>query len=476
LKLLKIGISGVRGIVGDSITPKLVMDFAAAFGTRVGGRPVLVGRDTRISGPLLHSAALAALISTGCDVLDLGVCPTPILQYMVPRLKAGGGVSITAGHNDIQWNALAFINEDGMALNPFQGAEVLDIYHLGKFDKVSTDRLGRLRDVALYADEYFDGLRAFLDGGRGPGRRTRPGKQAPGEWRANGSPLGGGAIAKARPKVVIDACNGAGAPFLEAMARALGFELIPVNHEPNGFFPHDPEPRPRNAQQVVAVIKAVGADAGFLLNSDVSRVSCVTETGESLSEEFTFPLVTAEYLKDRCGPVVTNLSTSRMVEDVARERGCPLLRTKVGQSYAVQALVQEEGVLAGEGSGGVALAAFQPAFDGFATMGYILQTMAVRGRTISRLAGELPRYHIVKEKIYCPPARIHSVVSEVKKFFRRHEIDASDGIRVEDKSGWVQVRTSSTEPMIRVIAEDKAKNKARERVDEVSAFIRVLVQ
>jgi len=334
MKLLKIGISGVRGIVGDSITPKLVMDFAAAFGTRVGGRPVLVGRDTRISGPLLHSAALAALISTGCDVLDLGVCPTPILQYMVPRLKAGGGVSITAGHNDIQWNALAFINEDGMALNPFQGAEVLDIYHLGKFDKVSTDRLGRIRDVALYADEYFDGLRAFLDGGRGPGRRTRPGKQAPGEWRANGSPLGGGAIAKARPKVVIDACNGAGAPFLEAMARALGFELIPVNHEPNGFFPHDPEPRPRNAQQVVAVIKAVGADAGFLLNSDVSRVSCVTETGESLSEEFTFPLVTAEYLKDRCGPVVTNLSTSRMVEDVARERGCPLLRTKVGQSYA----------------------------------------------------------------------------------------------------------------------------------------------
>lgn len=449
MKLLKIGISGVRGIVGDSITPKLVMDFAAAFGTRVHSRPILVGRDTRISGPMLHAAGLAALLSTGCDVLDLGVCPTPILQYMVPRLRAGGGMSITAGHNDIQWNALSFINQDGMALNPFQGAEVLDIYHLGKFKKASTDRLGRIRDVALYADEYFDGLRAFLNAE---------------------------AIGKARLKVVIDACNGAGAPFLEPMARALGFELIPVNHEPNGFFPHDPEPRPRNAQQVVAVIKAVGADVGFLLNSDVSRVSCVTETGESLSEESTFPLVAAEYLKERCGPVVTNLSTSRMIEDVAHSRNCPLVRTKVGQSYAVHALLQEEAVLAGEGSGGVALAAFQPAFDGFATMGYILQTMAERGRTISRLVGELPRYHIVKEKIYCPPARVHSVVSEVKKFFRRHEIDASDGIRVEDKSGWTQVRTSGTEPMIRVIAEDRVKAKARERAEEVSAFIRVLVQ
>ena len=449
MKLLKIGISGVRGIVGDSITPKLVMDFAAAFGTRVHSRPVLVGRDTRISGPLLHAAGLAALLSTGCDVLDLGICPTPILQYMVTRLKAGGGMSITAGHNDIQWNALSFINQDGMTLNPFQGAEVLDIYHLGKFKKVSTDRLGRIRDVALYADEYFDGLRAFLDAE---------------------------AIGKARLKVVIDACNGAGAPFLESMARALGFELIPVNHEPNGFFPHDPEPRPRNAQQVVAIIKAVGADVGFLLNSDVSRVSCVTETGESLSEEFTFPLVAGQYLEDHCGPVVTNLSTSRMIEDVARGRNCPLVRTKVGQSYAVHALLQEDAVLAGEGSGGVALTAFQPAFDSFATMGYILQTMAIRGRTISRLVGELPRYHIVKEKIPCPPSRVHSVVSEVKKFFRRHEIDESDGIRVEDKSGWVQVRTSGTEPMIRVIAEDRVKSKARKRADEVIDFINVSIQ
>jgi phosphomannomutase len=449
MKLLKIGISGVRGIVGDSITPKLVMDFASAFGTYVNSRPVLLGRDTRISGPMLQAACLASLLSTGCDVLDLDICPTPILQYAVKKLKAKGGISITAGHNNIQWNALAFINQDGTYLNPYQGAEVLDTYHLGRFKKASTDGLGEARRVEKCADEYFDGLRAFLDAE---------------------------AIGKARLKVVIDACNGAGAYFLEGLARALGFELIPVNNEPNGFFPHDPEPRPRNAQQVVAIMKVVGADIGFLLNSDVSRVSGVTETGESLSEEFTFPLVANEYLKDHRGPVVANLSTSRMIEDVARDRGCPLVRTKVGQSFAVHALLQEEAVLAGEGSGGVAIADFQPAFDSFLTMGFILQTMAKRGQKISRLVAELPRYHIVKEKIYCPPTKVHSVVSEVKKFFRRHEIDASDGIRVEDKTGWVQVRTSGTEPMIRIIAEDQNKAKARERADEVIRFIDVLIQ
>jgi phosphomannomutase len=221
----------------------------------------------------------------------------------------------------------------------------------------------------------------------------------------------------------------------------------------------------------VSIIKAVGANVGFLLNSDVSRVSIVTETGESLSEEFTFPLVANDLLEDDCGPVITNLSTSRMIEDVTRSRNCPLIRTKVGQSHAIQTLLQENG-----GSGGVALAKFQPAFDGFLTMGMILEAMARRGKKISQLVKQLPRYHIVKEKIYCPPTKIHSVVDEVKKFFRGQEMDTSDGIRVEDKQGWVLVRTSGTEPMIRVIVEDSAKDRARQRADEVIHFINLIIK
>lgn len=449
MKLLKIGISGVRGIVGESITPKLVMDFASAFGAFVGGKLVLIGRDTRVHGPMLQSASAAALLSSGCDVVDLGICPTPVLQFAVRARGAGGGIAVTAGHNDIQWNALTFIHSGGTYLNSFQGAEVLDLYHLGRMEKADTDHLGTLTGDAGAVESYFEALGAFLDAG---------------------------AVRRARFKVVIDACSGAGADLLERFAALLGFDLIPINNEPNGFFPHDPEPRPRNAQQVVSVVKAVGADAGFLLNSDVSRVSLVSETGESLSEEFTFPLVADSYLAGRSGVVVTNFSTSRMIEDVAAARRCPIVRTKVGQSHAIQALFQEEGVLAGEGSGGVAIPAFQPAFDGFLTMGYILETLARSGKRLSALIGALPRYHIVKEKIYCPPSIIHSVVDAAEALFHGRAVDTGDGLRVEDRGGWVQVRISATEPMIRVIAEDRSKERARAKADEILHELELLMR
>jgi phosphomannomutase len=426
------------------------MDFASAFGTFLHGGTVLLGRDTRVSGPMLEAACRSALAAAGCDVRALGVCPTPVLQWAVKRGRARGGISITAGHNDIQWNALTFVNREGTYLNPFQGAEVLDLFHLGRFRKAGVDGLGGVTDGSADSEAYFQALGRFLD--------VR-------------------SIAARKLKVVIDACNGAGAPFLGRLAGALGFELVPVNDRPNGFFPHDPEPRPRNAQQVVSVLKVVGADAGFLFNSDVSRVSIVSETGESLSEEFTFPLVADAWLTSHRGPVVTNLATSRMIEDVARGRGCPIVRTKVGQSYAVHSLLQEGGVLAGEGSGGVAVPAFHAAFDGLLTVGLVLETIARRKKSLSELVGELPRYHNVKEKLYCPPAKVHSVVSEVKRFFHRHRgIDTSDGVRVDDEHGWVQVRTSTTEPMIRVVAEDRSPERARRRADEVIDLINGLIQ
>lgn len=449
MKLLKIGISGVRGIVGETIIPELVMNFACAFGTYLGSKPVLVGRDTRVSGPMLHSACLSALISTGCDVLDLGICPTSILQYTVKNFEGGGAISISAGHNDLKWNALTFINHEGTYLNVFQGEEVLDIYHLGKFAKVSFDKLGRVKSINNYLDDYFENLKKFLD--------TK-------------------AIKKANLKVVIDPCNGAGARIVNLLCQYLNVELVPVNNEPNGYFPHDPEPRPRNAQEVASIIKIVKADVGFLLNSDVSRISLVTENGETLSEEYTLPLIANYYLKKNPGTVITNHSTSRMIDDVAKENNCPIMKVKVGQSYSIQLLINEEAVLAGEGSGGIAIAKFQPAFDGFLAMGMILEIIAVREKKISRLIKELPKYHIVKDKIYCPPPKIHSVVNEVKKLFSDREIDSSDGIKMEEDDGWVHVRASATEPMIRIIAEDKSKEKAREKAEEVINFISLLVK
>ena len=448
--MLKIGISGVRGIIGPSMTPRLVMDFAAAFGTFLDGKPVIVGRDTRVHGPMVRAAAVSALLSAGCDVVDLGICPTPILQKAVRRRKAGGGVAVTAGHNDIRWNALAFIDAEGRHINPFQGEEVLDLYHLGAFTKADTDGLGRLSfgTAVQDFDPYFEELAAFLDADT---------------------------VRKARFKVVIDACAGAGAPLLARFADSLGIALVPLNDEPNGFFPHDPEPRPRNAAQCVSVVKTVGADAGFLLNSDAGRVSLISETAEALSEEFTFPLIADAVLARRPGPVITNFSTSRMIEDVARNHRSPIVRTRVGPAHIFLALGQEEGVLAGEGSGGIAVPAFQPAFDAFLAMGIVLETMARTGRTLSELAGRLPRYHIVKEKVYCPAARVHDAIDAVTKLFGARAFNTGDGLRIEDRRGWVQVRPSGTEPMLRVVAEDKSRERARARVDEVLEALELLI-
>jgi phosphomannomutase len=448
MKLLKIGISGVRGIVGETMTPELVMDFACAFGTFLDSGIALVARDTRASGPMLQAAACAALVSTGCDALDLGICPTPVLQYLVKKLGAKGGISITAGHNGADWNALAFINRDGTYLNEFQGTEVLDLYHLEEFTKAPLAKLGRIQAQDDYRETYWEALAHFLDLK---------------------------AISSAGFKVVIDPCNGAGAKFVDEFCRTLGCELAAVNNESTGYFPHDPEPRPRNAGEVASIVKIIKAQAGFLLNSDVSRVSVVAEDGETLSEEYTLPLVAGYYLEKNPGPVVTNASTSRMIEDVAARRELRVVRTKVGQSHVIQSMLGEDATLAGDGSGSVAFRLFQPAFDGFLTMGLILEMIAVTGKTISDLVKSLPKYHIVKEKIYCPPSKVHSVVTEVKKLFRHGELVLIDGIKVERPDGWVHVRASATEPMIRIIAENKSQERAQEDVDRVSAFINQLI-
>lgn len=445
MKLLKVGLSGVRGIVGETLTPELAMDFASAYGTFLGPGRILVGRDTRLSGPMLRAAAVSALLAAGCDVVDLGICPTPILQFLVRALKARGGLSITAGHNGADWNALTFINRDGTYLNEFQGNEVLDLYHLEEFAKAPSEGLGRLAAApAGAAQRYFKTLSRFI--------RTE-------------------AIRKAGFKVVIDSCNGAGAGFADEFCRTLGCELVPVNDQPSGFFPHDPEPRPRNAGEVASIARITSAQAGFLLNSDASRLSCVAEDGETLSEEYAFPVIADHILSRRRGPVVTNPSTSRMIEDVARRHGCPVIRARVGQGHVIQTLLAEDAVLAGEGSGSVAVPAFQPAFDAFLMMGLILEAMALREKTLGELVRELPKYHIIKEKIACLPERVHTIVHEVRALFPGRNLLLLDGVRAENEEGWIHVRASATEPMIRIIVENTSLEKAQAEMERISSFI-----
>lgn len=448
MKPLKLSISGVRGIVGQTITPELVVDFCSAFGTMLPRGPVLIGRDTRTSGPMLQEAAAAALLSTGHEIIDLGICPTPIIQFLVTKYRAAGAVAITAGHNPAEWNALNFINSQGTYLNEFQGTELLDLYHLGRFTQKKIKKLPALVHEVNPEEIYFHWLSSRL--------KVKE-------------------ISSGGFKVVVDPCNGAGSGLVTRFLEYLGCKVIAVNDQGNGFFPHDPEPRPRNAAELAALVRATGAQAGFLLNSDVSRISLVTEEGETLSEEYTLPLVADYWLKKQPGPVITNLSTSRMVDEVARKYGARVSRTKVGQSAIIQAMFQENAVLAGEGSGSVAVRDFQPAFDAFLVMGLVLERLAIEQKHLSRLVRELPRYYIVKDKVLCPPHRMHSLVAETRNLFPGAEINTLDGLRVEKKQMWIHIRASATEPLIRVIAEGHSPTLVRQEVDRVVSFLNRLI-
>jgi phosphomannomutase len=444
MKLLKVSLSGVRGVVGQALTPELVLDFACAFGTMLPAGPIMVGRDTRKSGPMIQEAVISSLLSTGHEVIDLGLCPTPIIQFLTKKYKVRGAISITAGHNPAEWNALNFINSSGTYLNEFQGADLLDIYHLNRFRYKSARKFPKIIHEINPAEVYFSWLRNKI--------KIKE-------------------IGQAKFKVVVDPCNGAGSKLIDRFMSELGVELIAINNEGNGYFPHDPEPRPRNAGEVASLVKATGAQVGFLLNSDVSRVSLITETGETLSEEYTLPLIASYYLGFQPGPVVTNLSTSMMVEEVAKKFGRQVIRTRVGQSAIIQTMLQEGAAIGGEGSGGLALKNFQPAFDGWVIMGLVLEMMAISQKKLSELVRELPRYHIVKDKIVCPPHRLHSLVAETRKLYPEKEINSTDGLRITEKDFWIHIRASATEPIIRIIAESPSKNRAQLEVDRVLSFL-----
>ena len=447
MKPLKLSVSGVRGIIGQAITPELIIDFASAFGTRLAAGPIVVGRDSRNSSPMLSAGVVSALLATGHDVIDLGLCPTPVIEFQVKRQKAAGAVSITGGHNPASWNALNFINGQGTYLNEFQGQELLDLYHLNCFQPVFLKKTpGVIRELNP-EEPYFDWLLSRLN--------------LP-------------AIKQAHFKVVADPVNGAGSKLIDQLFDLLGAQLMAINNEANGYFPHDPEPRPRNAMEVSSLVKITGADIGFLLNSDASRLSLVSENGETLSEEYTLPLLASYYLKKHPGPVVTNLSTSMMIDEVAKEKKVSVIRTRVGQSAIIQAMLEEKAAVAGEGSGGLAFDYFQPAFDALAAMALFLELLAVEGQKLSALVERLPRYHIVKDSLVCPAHRLHTLVAEVKKLYPGVEINQMDGLRIDKKDLWIHVRASATEPLIRIMAESSSPHRAQTEVDKIMSYLRRL--
>ncbi len=440
MKPLKIGITGVRGIVGETFTPELAVEFAESFGTYLDRGRILVCRDTRPSGPMIRSAVLAGLLAAGCEVVDLGVCPTPSMQLAVKWLKADGGIAITAGHNPWQWNALKFVRSDGLYLNSTQGEELLDIFHQAEFAKAGWDTIKQCVQAADPISEHIKILHESF---------------------------AAEAISAKALTVAVDCCNGACSFLSPKWLEQLGCEVLAVNDNPNAPFPHAPEPKPETMAQLCAVVKAGRAAIGFAHDADGERLGIVTDLGEPLSEEMTLAIAADIRLRKKAGKVVTNVSTSGAIDIIAARHGGSVVRTPVGQAYISEGLIEHKGVLGGEGSGGITVPEVHLTHDSAAAIGLILEHLAETGERISELVAQLPRLTTLKHNVVVEPHRLYSVLQEFRATVEQEglEVDSTDGIKATLPAGWVHVRASNTESMIRIIVEAEEKPAAQELLD-----------
>lgn len=450
MRFLRLGSAGMRGEVGSGLTPLLAINFAASLGTWINGGSVVVGCDTRMSSPMLYHAVVSALTGCGCRVYNAGVCPAPLLHFLVPHLRADAGFLIGAGHHPGNWNALVPLGSNGAYLNSIQVQELLDIYHAGLYSYHGGEP-GTIEPVPDGASEaYLDQILA---------------------------PIDTIAIAERNFTVIADFCNGSGSILSTHFADRLGLNLIAINNTLSGIIPHDPEPRPRSSTQVQSIMAPLHADVGFVFNSDMSRVALVSDTGETLSEEYTFPLVAWHVLarRPRGQTIITNPCTTRTLDDVAARFGAELIKTKVGQAYIIDAMLEYNAILGGDGSGSVAFADGVRGYDSFIDMALILEAMAFNRSPLSELVASLPRYHLHKKKIPCPAANAYNLLRNLKNYFSDAEISEEDGIRFDWPDGWIHLRSSATEPVIRMIVEWKTREEAEDKAVQMRGVMERLV-
>jgi phosphomannomutase len=443
---LKISISGVRGVVGQSLTPKLLTRFAQAFGTHTGSGTIVIGRDPRTSGEMVKHAVVAGVLSAGSRVVDIGMCPVPTVQLQVRHRRAQGGIAITASHNPAEWNALKFIGSTGLFLDAGQARELLDIYHQGQYTKVGGAEIRTVEEIEGATDLH---IKAILD------------------------VLGPLPKSAKKLRVVLDSCNGAGSLVGPKLIEALGAEVVGINVTPDGSFPRPAEPVPENLGDLCNAVKEHRADIGFAQDMDADRLAVVSDQGETIGEDYTLVLAMLYVLGQERGPVVANLSTTSAVADIAKKFGCPVWLTKIGEVNVTDAMRQHNAVIGGEGNGGVIYPRINFARDSLVGIALVLHLLARSGKTVTELLESVPRYSIVKEKLACPSDRIPGVLRMIRQTFAKFPMDTRDGVKVTQPDGWFLVRGSNTEPIIRIVAEATSEDRAREMVDTLYKQVRL---
>jgi phosphomannomutase len=455
---LIISISGVRGIVGENLTASVAGEYGCAFGTflkdlsagRLGDRyaaenrklSVCVGRDSRPSGQMLKSAVTAGLCSVGIDVIDLGIVSTPGVGIMVKQLGCVGGVVITASHNPVQYNGIKLLLGNGIAPPPDTAGQIREYFFNKPLLLSSTGRRGggKITSNDQTDTVHIAKVLAIID------RKT---------------------IAARKFKVVLDSVNGAGGRVAKKMLAELGCKVSAINDEPTGLFAHTPEPLAENLKDLCEVVKAENADLGFALDPDADRLAIVDEKGTYIGEEYTLALAAKFIFSKKKGTAATNLSTSRMIDDIAQKAGGQVIRTPVGEANVANTMLEHNCIIGGEGNGGVIDLRVGPVRDSLVGMALVLQLMAETGKTVSQLVGEIGSYYMSKDKFTAQPEQAKKILDAAKKTLNKAKLNTTDGVRFDFDDGWLHLRASNTEPVMRVIVEAKDRNAAQKYIDAV---------
>lgn len=450
-------ISGIRGIVGDGLDPSVLVRYASAFGTWAKRRAVeenrppvvVVGRDARPSGPMCMSIVMATLQGMGCDVVDAGLATTPTVEMAVLEENAAGGVILSASHNPESWNALKLLNEHGEFLTPEEGKTVMQMADRGQAEPVGVNDLGSVRShdyLDMHIQEILD-----LDA-------IRPEK-----------------IAGAGLTAVVDGVNSVGGVALPALLDALGVTVIELNCEPTGRFAHPAEPRPAHLTDLTARVKAEGADLGIAVDPDADRLALVDNKGRFVLEELTQVIAADFWWQHHDGPFVTNLSSSRAIEDIADKHGQTVHRSAVGEINVVMLMKDVEAVLGGEGNGGVIVPDLHYGRDALAGTAIVLQHLAASGHTLAEVHDAMPTYEIVKDKLPLPDLDVDALLAEVASRHDGESMSDVDGLKISFSDRWVHMRPSNTEPILRVYAEAPTAADAQDLADrfkdELSSII-----